>query len=290
MNFRKLPVHRFGFKVAMMLAFCLLQNWSGDRTLVAQQILVRMGDGNELETYKQLKGVYESQLSAAKNRINAQLNDINEACDLSDAQLERLKVACKGAVNSHAKDVQKRLETVAKTNGIDFKLAEPPEEETDDDNERNLFGGGGGMRVVDFDNGGNRQSKRLVESEPIWKNSIKNSLNEEQQEKLKTWQAERKKRIRKAAVDHLIAKADLKLFLTPQQHEKLTAFIDKEYGKELASKMDAIPDLNRRFAFAALGRGQRDDDIPVDDELLGIFSKPQLEIWKTEFQKDLNSL
>lgn len=284
MNFRKLPIRRFGFMASVMMALCLLQSWSGDRTLVGQQILVRMDAGKnaQIEIHNQLKEVYESKLTAAKNRINSQLHDIDLACDLSAVQRERLKVASKGAVNAHAEKVLKEVESKAKEAGVNFNLKDPPEKETEDDEEEQDLRRGG-LRVLDLG-----KTRHMVEAEMIWEKSVKKSLSEKQLEKLETWLSERKKLNRQAAVDHLIAKADTKMFLSRQQREKLKVFVDKEYGESLANKIGATPVQNRRFF--APGIQLQAPEIDVDDALKEILSEPQLEIWRTEIQNDLDSL
>lgn len=284
-------MRRFGLMVSISLAMCFLQSWLGHRALMAQQILIRMDGGNEaqLETYNQLKNIYESKRSAAKNRINSQLNDIDRACDLSAEQRERLKVAGKGAVKSYAEKILKKLKTNAKAVGLEFALGDPPKKANDDEEE--IVGRQGGrMQVLNLGNGRNGDTHLLVEAEKIWTSSVKKSLDEEQLKKFRSWLTDRKKLNQQAAVDHLIAKVDLKLFLSLQQREQLKAFVDKEYGKLLASNIGANTNENRRFVFAAAPQQAQAIKIKVDDALKEILSEPQLEIWRTEFQKDLDSL
>ena len=289
MHIHHYSIRRFGL-VLSIIACCFLQNSLGPRELKAQRIIVRMGGGigGKIELHNQLESIYASARNAARNRINSQLHDIDEACDLSAKQLERLKGAGKGAVEAHANKVLKELKGQAKLSGLDFIPGSPPEKSEDEEEPGDGIRQAARILNLNLGNGLNGNAKYMVDSQKIWTNTISKSLNSDQLKKLTSRLVEREDRIREAAVDHFIAKVDRKIFLSREQREKLKAFVNKKYGVPLAQKIDAAPVNNQRFVFA--GKIQVDRNIEVSEAVKEILYEPQLELWKTEFQKDLNSL
>ena len=235
-----------------------------------------------METYNQLNNYLEVKLDAARNRIQSQLLDIDRACELSPKQRTRLEIAGKGAVVSYSDKVAEELERSAKTMGFEFKKGNPPKEDPDEEDD----GGGGRFRVMNFNNGRDGENNLTVDTERLWVASVKKTLTEAQAEKLKAWTIARQKLIQEAAVDHLIAKVDLKMFLSREQSQKLKTYVDREYGSQLVQQMKAPPKQNRGLI---LGQQQK-PNITVDDALKEILSDSQLEIWKMDFQIDLDLL
>ena len=277
-------VRRLSLKPStVIVVVCFLLSWLGRHEIQAQQIIIRTAGKNaELETYNQINGILEGERDAARNRIQSKLLDIDRACELSPKQKTRLKVAGKGAIVSYSDSVTKILERSAKARGFEFKKGKPPKANPDvEDMER--------FRLVDLDG---KIDKLAVETESIWVASIKKTLTETQAEKLKAWTMARQKMIRQAAVDHLIAKVDLKMFLSREQSQKLKAYVDQKYGPQLAQQMKTPPKRNRGFVPEAVqvGLPQGKRNVTVDESLKEILSDSQLEIWKTDFHDDLESL
>ena len=267
----------------VIVVVCFLLSWLGRHEIQAQQIIIRTAGKNaELETYNQINGILEGERDAARNRIQSKLLDIDRACELSPKQKTRLKVAGKGAIVSYSDSVTKILERSAKARGFEFKKGKPPKANPDaEDMER--------FRLVDLDG---KIDKLAVETESIWVATVEKTLTETQAEKLKAWTMARQKMIRQAAVDHLIAKVDLKMFLSREQSQKLKAYVDQKYGPQLAQQMKTPPKRNRGFVPEAVqvGLPQGKRNVTVDESLKEILSDSQLEIWKTGFHDDLESL
>ena len=76
------------------------------------------------------------------------------------------------------------------------------------------------------------------------------------------------------------------MFLSREQSQKLKTYVDREYGSQLVQQMKAPPKQNRGLI---LGQQQK-PNITVDDALKEILSDSQLEIWKMDFQIDLDLL
>ena len=76
------------------------------------------------------------------------------------------------------------------------------------------------------------------------------------------------------------------MFLSREQIQKLKAYVDREYGSQLVEQMKTPPKQNRRV----LGFQQQKPNVTVDDAVKEILSDSQLEIWKMDFQDDLDSL
>ena len=235
-----------------------------------------------MENYNQLNEYLEGKLVAARNRIQSQLLDIDRACELSPKQRTRLEVAGKGAVVSYSDKVTEEVKQSAKEMGFEFKKGKPPKEDPDEKDDA----GGARFRVMNFNNALDAGNNLAVDTERIWVASVKKTLTEAQAEKLKVWTNARQKMIREAAVDHLIAKVDLKMFLSREQIQKLKAYVDREYGSQLVEQMKTPPKQNRRV----LGFQQQKPNVTVDDAVKEILSDSQLEIWKMDFQDDLDSL
>lgn len=275
-----LPIHRLSLKSSWCIVFCFLLCWLGRHELRAQQILIRMGGENpNLENYNQLNGVLENRRDAARNRIKSHLLDIDRVCELSPKQRTRLEVAGKGAVVSYSDRIAEELTESARKIGVEFQQGNPPKEDPDDED----AAVGQGLTVMNFD----EDNKLTIDSERIWVASVRKTLTESQAKKLKAWTIARQKMIQQAAVDHLIARADLKMFLSRQQREKLKAYVDQEYGPQLVKQMKAPPKQNRRM-FLELPRQRV--NVTVDGSVKEILSDSQLEIWKMDFQVDLNML
>ena len=279
----ELAVNRLRLKLLQVTFFCILLCWLGQRELQAQQIIIR-GTEDKLEVYKQFKNLLEGKCAAAKNRIKSHLLDIDRVCELSPKQRTRLEVAGKGAVVSYTDKIAKEFQQQAKNSGFEFNRGNPPEEDPDDDDENFAQRG---ARVVDLGGGPNGKLEFTIDTEKIWINSVKKTLTETQTEKLELWTIAREKMIRQAAVDHFIAKANLKMFLSRDQIQKLKTYVDRKYGLQLLQQMKMPPKQNRNM-FLVVPQPNR--DIEVDDSLKELLSEPQLEIWKTDFQEDLDSL
>ena len=279
-------VRRLSLKPSTVVVVCFLLSWLGRHEIQAQQILIRTGGKNaELETYNQINGILEGERDAARNRIQSKLLDIDRACELSPKQKTRLKVASKGAVVSYSDSVTKILEQSSNTIGFEFKKGKPPKANPDAEDNAIV----GRFHMLDL---GGKIDKLAVETESIWVASIKKTLTEAQAEKLKAWTMARQKMIRQAAVAHLIAKVDLKMFLSREQSQKLKAYVDQKYGPQLAQQMKTPPKRNRGFVPGAVqvGLPQGKRKVTVDESLKEILSDSQLEIWKSDFHDDLESL
>ena len=279
---------RVSSKLFSITFVCFLPCWLGLHDLQGQQIIVREGGQKEkLALYKQLNNFLEGKCNAAKNRIASHLLDIDRVCELSPKQRTHLEVAGKGAVISYSNRIGDKLELSAKRSGIEFKRGNPPEEDPDKEQDGNNLVRRG-ARVFDLGLGRNDAPEMTVDKEQIWIDSVKKTLTEAQAEKLKSWVVARDKMIRKAAVDHLVAKANLKMFMSLEQSQKLEAYLDREYGPQLVRQLKLPPKQNGNFIVAGVPQPNR--DVKVDDSLMEFLSEPQLEIWKTNFQNDLDSL
>jgi hypothetical protein len=290
MSFRQiLAVRRWSSQLLPVTFVCFLLGWFSPHELQAQRILIQTGGGQKekLELYNQLNNFLEGRRTEAKNRIRAHLLEIDRVCELTPKQRTHLEIAGKGAVISYADKTGENLESMVKGIGFEFKRGNPPEEDPDDEqdegnNNRRI------ARVIDFSRGLNGDTEENVDSEQIWVDSVKKTLTEAQLENLESSKIAKEKIIRQAAVDYLIARADLKLFLSLEQRQKLESYVDREYGPQLVLQMKVPPKQNRNFIVP--GRLQPNRGIEVDDSLKAFLSKPQLEIWRTDFQNDLDSL
>lgn len=246
------------------------------------------GDANGQDMQKQLQASLELQKKAAENRIESRISDIDRACQLSDAQKQKLSIAAKGAVKAHMRDVNKSMIDYAKEMGIEFDPdAEPEdndgEDEVDDEQAQMQAMMAQEIFFASMFNGGNNSGD--AENNKVWKSAVKKVLDEGQSKKWKEWLDERNQFQRRVAVEQFIAKADRKLLLSPEQRTQLTAYIDEKHGKKLCD--EAIANDGNQFGMNVwLGGGMvagNDDDSEVDEELKKILSESQLDEWQKSF-------
>jgi len=284
-----LTVRPLCWKLPTATAVCIVLSWLGQHELKAQRIFVRVGGGQaaKLELYNQLNNILEGKRDAAKNRLGSLLLDIDLACELTPKQRTRFEIAAKGAIKSYSNKIVEKLKKQARAAGFEFTPDNPPQKDPNDEQDNDDLVPQG-ARLLNLGDGPNGELTFTIETENIWTTTVEKTLTKPQVEKLESWIVAREKLIQQAAVDHLIAKADLKMFLTLEQRQKLKAYLHKEYGPQLVKQM--IAPAQKQQGFVLVGVPQSKLDIEVHESLKEFLKEPQLEIWKMDFQDDLDSL
>ncbi len=253
--------------------------------LTAQQFIVGqpVGKNRDAALYEQFMQQLQLQKLAAENRIDFCLNDIDHACQLTDVQRRKLVVAGKGAVESYMTTETEQIKKSAQQVGFDFEPGSPPEKVNEEKEQANALPAQNvfAMNVVQ----GMNPEDNTVEQQKIWKLSIQKVLTEEQDRKLQSWVSQRQRRLEQAAVDGFVARVDRELLLSPEQREKLTAWIGETYATQLAKKSE-----DRQMGFVVMNIGQGEQSPAVNGIVAAILTESQRNVWATSFQTELDEL
>lgn len=288
MRYRKNPSDWFA-QLGLGFVF-ILMNPLLSQDASAQRMVLQI-DGNQTQMYHQFMSILEQLKQRSANRIEAQIDDIDTACSLTDSQRKKLDVAAKGALESYSKKIVAQLKKTA-NNGmvpIQFDPGNPPdvpEEESDDDSAdekqdaRVIIGGRIATMSASVDGS--------IEQENVWTSAVAKTLTFEQMEQLNQWQTQRQQRTRKSAVARYVANVDRKLFLSPEQMKRMTLWIDDNLGEQLTVQMDR--DQQVRAVLIAGNRPEGNSKPKIEAELQGLLSTAQQEIWRAEFQASFAQL
>ncbi len=257
----------------------------------------------------QQKGLMES-------RMAVRIDDLNQVCVLTPEQLQKLKIAAKGAIEKSLTDFRQEMETAMQPFAVplepegfddpDAAENEPAEETPEGDaatknaeaiDEPAVAAGAQAGAIVDVQVdvqpmqrlvmaqpvfGPNTESQK-PEMQSIWKSTVEKTLTSDQSEKLSSVLAERTKQQTHSAVENFITKVDMELFLQPTQREKLAAWVQAGYGELLRSSIEnPMPGF-----FFAMGSAS---DSAENREVSAILTPAQLGIWNSKFNNELEML
>ena len=219
------------------------------------------------------RNTLNSNKAMAESRIANRVAEINRVANLDDAQLRKLQIAAKGAVQSYMEKQDEEIVARAKQLGFEFDPAAEPEE-----NEGNQV-----RATVSY---GTRTNLRSVENEKIWQTSLENVLSAEQNETYKNLLQERVTSRENLALDLFISRADMILLLSPEQRQQLRDVIGPRYGDQLTQKLD------RQFTSVGLNTprfksGKEEVDTAMVDNIL---SEAQIEQWKRSFGSEVKAM
>ncbi len=234
---------------------------------------------------------FDAQKTKIERKLGLRISDMNTTCDLSEAQIKKLKIASKGAAIEATKSLEKQMK---KMMGGQFFVGPPngPDDGAPD------FGAPGD---APFEGEAEMPLDMIVqqgmdfeqmfgisvsgEETKIWKQTLKKTLTPEQSKKYENVVALRFKFKRKAAVQSFVAKTDSKLLLTEEQREKLIQFVDEKYGEDLAksSALNAPP-------FILMGGQNNGAKVKKDSPLRKVLTKDQLSVWESQVAPELAML
>lgn len=261
--------------------------------LHAQIFMDGGGEDMQEQMQKQLLKSIELQKTAAENRIQSRIADMDRACQLTDKQKQKLAIATKGAVKAHLNQAKKNMVEYAKQMGIEFDPdAEPEEKEADENNEEENMQAMMAQEIFlgsMFDNGTNSND---VENGKVWQSAVKKVLDEEQTQKWEAWLAQRHLFQRRVAVEQFIARADRKLLLSPEQRDELTKYLDEKHGEQLQQQA-AANDANQFGMNVFFGGAMMGGDVQqaeADEALKKILSESQLMEWQRNFEPQLSGM
>ena len=202
----------------------------------------------------------ESVNTTMKTELNLHLDEVIRVCDLSDAQEMKLRTAAKGVIDlwnfeDHAKADDPRL-GIAAGALAQANLAEPTD-----------------TNLGEFDD--HRGAlRRLVVSDPLWKDSLERVLTPKQQDKLRRERQQRRAYARQAAIRQIVAKIDQKVQLSPRQRDELETIV--------AEKLKGAVKVNwarQLVAIHAIIDAERMAQIIPNGELSSVLSEQQMTTW-----------
>ncbi|MFT5466202.1 MAG: hypothetical protein ACI8UO_001300 [Verrucomicrobiales bacterium] len=145
-----------------------------------------------------------------------QIDDLDRSCDLDEKQIERLKVASKGAIE---RSLEVWVQEIEDNGWIDMVGQMEPE-------------------VADqwLASVGENLSQKTAAKHELWLKTVESVLTDEQKAKRNRVSAEREAFRREAAVTQALAILENELFLNPDQRKRMRLLIDEKMGKKLAKK------------------------------------------------------
>ena len=243
---------------------------------------------------------------AFERELATKIGDMKRACELSDAQVKKLQLAAKGAVASsmtkfkaQQKKMRERMRGMRVGGpGVLIEEAEDDDdedaaegEEADADEDEELVEGNFAVAVNAVNMiGGGRSSQISVATEPRWTMAISSVLTSEQKAAYEKAVKEREAFVRKTAVASFVARVDLKLLLSAEQRQKLTAVIDRNFGKQLGQKVAQQNQRQGMFFFTETTTRFNGKPPISHDELKPLLSEAQLGEWKSSFEAELDRL
>ena len=210
----------------------------------------------------------------ANSRMEIRVADINRSVQLDDAQLRKLQIAAKGAVQSYIEKEGKVLAERARKLGFDFDIAAELDEPVDQAR-RSIptgFYGANSKKIVE-----------TIENEKIWLSSVEKILTKEQYETHNNLLQERITQHENLALDLFIARADSTLLLSKEQRKQMRDAIEVRYGDQLSAR------LTRHFARVNEPRRtmKKEIDTTIVDNIL---TEAQLAQWKISFGAEIEQM
>ena len=308
--------------VVLQLATQVTAMASGQQVVIGRAgkaiALQRVGVANGGDDFKtHLESQLVQQKGLMEHRMAVRIDDLNQVCVLTPEQLQKLKIAAKGAIEKSLTDLRTEMTETAMQpfalpllpEGLDDPDEaenEPAEETPAGDaatnnaeaiDESAVEAGAQAVAVVDVQVdvqpmqrlvlaqpvfGPNTEGKK-PEMHAIWKSTVEKALTSDQSEKLSSVLAERTKQQTHSAVENFITKVDMELFLQPTQREKLAAWVQEGYGELLRSNIE-----NPMHGFF-FDMGTASDD-GENQEVSAILTPAQLGIWNSKYKNELEML
>lgn len=211
-------------------------------------------------------------LKASSNFYLGQLaGDYGKHCKLSKKQLEKLRLAAKGATLKFVASERKKhiatLERYQQMAGADPEAQQPAT--------KNLA-----FYLQ-------TQDASSVIRQDLWTSVLKTVVSDEQREEYEQAIAKREEFVRKAAVNSFLAKVELGLFLSEKQRDEMRPLIDETLGDFLAKylKLENQMRITRSF-----GQPKNVENSPYVAKFKEVLTAEQLEHWKRKYEPLLESL
>ncbi|MEM7011006.1 MAG: hypothetical protein AAF585_05930, partial [Verrucomicrobiota bacterium] len=151
-----------------------------------------------------------------KHFMMLQIDDLNRTCDLSEAQIARLQVASKGAIE---RSLEKWVQEIEDNGWLDMVGQMDPD-------------------VADqwLANVGENLSHKSAARHELWLKTIESVLTNEQKDKRKGVTRRRQAYQRRATVDQAIAILDLEMMFSEDQRNEFRNLVDEKMGAKLGKR------------------------------------------------------
>ncbi|MEX0937937.1 MAG: hypothetical protein WDZ59_08740 [Pirellulales bacterium] len=200
------------------------------------------GDNLNPQIKQQLELLVRQQAADQWSFLMVHLDALDRACELSEAQQEKLRIAAKGAVD---RSISEWLEAVSQNDAVAQNAIQQAAVGQRADLQGRLVAQqiqlGGVQRMVingrvvttTPPSGGNDPSG--IAKHQLWTSTMDDVLSDEQKHAWREFEAQQDKRRRQLEVDQLVLELDRQLLLSPDQREKLRSWIDQVFGERLAN-------------------------------------------------------
>ena len=196
------------------------------------------------ERWAREKKIYEARADV----LRCEIERIDAAVELGDDQRRRLELAAKGTVRRFTRSMEKAQIIEHDRSGYQVTLR----------------GEVGSLEGV-------RSGEGLIQAEPIWKQAVTSTLNEQQLARYRRQAAARRVYLTTARVQTLVASLDTELWLTDDQREDLEKLLRRELGPILARTLSS-PKERAYIESRALAI--------EDEQFEAILSEKQMELLK----------
>jgi hypothetical protein len=191
--------------------------------------------GREVASY------LESLQNSAELRLNGRLKLIQSTTRLPDEDLAKLRVAAKGAVARFVEKEKVAKDALLKSHRqrLGIKVDDDVVEDREKKDEKKVK-----ANVIVQRLGAPQTTVAIqtilsdeVEESPVWKNTLKEVLSEEQLQTYRVELARQEASHRAAAIDAFMAKIDMALMLTDDQKPRIREIVDEGFGNVLLKNL-----------------------------------------------------
>ena len=228
------------------------------------QMLLELSIENDGEA--QLENFLSDFQEAAEFQIHGRIQEINRVCNPTDKQLQKLRVAAKGALNAFLEK-----ETEEKRTALRRYQEQAGIVKKDDDGAEPA-----GPAILRFLFFFTIRPGEFVERESRWNKSLEKILSGEQKEKLEEVRLEQQKFLQATAVEHYVAKLELRLFLSAEQRAQIQTVVEDNFSLLLVKLLKHKPDAESTLAEIVGGVGPEPEYTELVREIL---TEKQLKEW-----------
>jgi hypothetical protein len=199
------------------------------------------GDNLNPEIKKQLELLARQQAADQWSYLLVHLDALHRACELSDAQQQKLRIAAKGAVD---RSITEWLEAVAQNDAVAQNAIQQAAVAQRARLQRELVAGQLQIgeqrmvvngRVITTTVPGAGNDSTAIAKHKLWTSTMDEVLTDDQKQAWREFEVQQDRHRRQLEVDQLVLELDRQLLLSPDQRDKLRSWIDEVFGERLAN-------------------------------------------------------
>jgi hypothetical protein len=206
---------------------------------------------------------------------------MKSVCDLSEAQVKKLKLAGKAAARKLFDDAKQPVRQAPWwAGGDEAKTADPPANSlSDEDSEAKEFRTGETKDPAAGDAAPLMVPVSLsdVQGHSIWNRAIQSVLSDQQQQLWKTFVADRDRQTRKMLVGRRVAELQYLLFLRPDQLDSLKQQVERVEADQLVENFDSWQD---HVTVVTMANGKSTG--LTEEDLKDVLTDRQMAVWRVK--------